>query len=145
MNQLVTYDVATTTPEGRRRLRRVAQVCVDFGQRVQQSVFECQVGDVEFTQLRHQLLTEINTDEDSLRIYRLPSGHHGLVESHGIDPSIDFDGPLVVGNANHERGRDPRSVRDCHKSLRPKYSWHLLHVGSQADAVHPSTFAKHRR
>ena len=71
MLMLVTYDVATTTPEGRRRLRRVAQVCLNFGQRVQLSVFECSVGEKQLVQLRHDLLEEINPHEDSLRFYNL--------------------------------------------------------------------------
>ena len=71
MQVLVCYDVTTTTPEGRRRLRRVARVCLDYGQRVQQSVFECTLNETDLTRLRSQLLDEIETREDSLRLYRL--------------------------------------------------------------------------
>lgn len=96
MNIVVTYDVATTTKAGRRRLRRVAQVCLDFGQRVQYSVFECRVGDNELVQLRQRLLAEIKADEDSLRLYHLYGDFKDRVECHGRDHSIDFEGPLVV-------------------------------------------------
>ncbi|HEX4144420.1 MAG TPA: CRISPR-associated endonuclease Cas2 [Pirellulales bacterium] len=96
MNVLVTYDVSTLTPAGRRRLRRVARACLDFGQRVQASVFECQIGEIELVRLRARLLEEINPKEDSLRLYRLTGNFAEVVESHGIDPRIDFDGPLIV-------------------------------------------------
>ena len=78
MRILVTYDVSTTTPAGERRLRRVAQACVDFGQRVQKSVFECSLTEAQFEKLRGRLLEEINLEEDNLRIYRLP-GKRGAV------------------------------------------------------------------
>ena len=96
MNVLVTYDVQTTTAEGRRRLRRVARVCLDFGQRVQYSVFECSVGETELAKLRSRLLDEIDPAEDSLRLYRLVGNFGEVVESHGRDRRIDYDGPLVV-------------------------------------------------
>lgn len=96
MYVLVTYDVSTVTPEGRRRLRRVARVCENFGQRVQLSVFECSVGDKELVRLRHDLLEEFNPDEDSLRLYYLGENPSQRVEHHGQKPSIDFDDALVV-------------------------------------------------
>lgn len=96
MNVLVTYDVATTTAAGRRRLRRVSRVCLDFGQRVQFSVFECCVGETEFAAMRIRLLGEIDRKEDSLRLYRLSGCFGEVVESHGRDRRIDLDGPLIV-------------------------------------------------
>ena len=81
MNLLVTYDVSTTTSAGRRRLRRVARACQDFGQRVQFSVFECRLGETEFTQLRSRLLDEIDPGQDSLRLYRLSGNFHEIVET----------------------------------------------------------------
>jgi CRISPR-associated protein Cas2 len=96
MQVLVCYDVTTTTPEGRRRLRRVARVCLDFGQRVQQSVFECTLDEKELTRLRSQVLDEINLEEDSLRLYRLIGKFEEIVESYGCDRRIDFDGPLIA-------------------------------------------------
>lgn len=96
MNLLVTYDVSTTTPEGRRRLRRVAQVCEDFGQRVQYSVFECSVGEADLVRLRSRLLDEMDPGEDSLRLYSLPGRLSDAVEVHGRDRRIDFEGPLIA-------------------------------------------------
>ena len=93
---LVTYDVATTTPEGRRRLRRVARVCLNYGQRVQLSVFECSVSDKQLVQLRHDLLEEINPHEDSLRLYYLGENPLKRVEHHGQKHSVDFDDALIV-------------------------------------------------
>jgi CRISPR-associated protein Cas2 len=71
MEVLVFYDVATETAVGRRRLRRVAQICLDYGQRVQKSVFECSINEMQYEQLRDRLLKCIDTEEDNLRIYRL--------------------------------------------------------------------------
>jgi CRISPR-associated protein Cas2 len=93
---LVAYDVATTSAAGRRRLRRVAQVCQNFGQRVQFSVFECQVGEAELVRLRHDLLGEIDVDEDSLRLYLLGEDPSRRVEHYGQKPSLDFQDALVI-------------------------------------------------
>jgi CRISPR-associated protein Cas2 len=93
---LVTYDVSTTTADGRRRLRRVARRCVDFGRRVQFSVFECQVNWEEWTRLKLELLDIFNSAEDSLRFYYLGNGWRDRVEHHGIKPAIDFDEPLIT-------------------------------------------------
>lgn len=92
---LVTYDVATTTPAGRKRLTRVAKACLDFGQRVQNSVFECQVDPTQWTELKLRLLQIIDPAEDSLRCYFLGSNWHRRVEHHGAKPSIDLGGPLI--------------------------------------------------
>jgi CRISPR-associated protein Cas2 len=96
MELLVAYDVSTETREGRRRLRRVAQACEAYGQRVQKSVFECSVNAIQREQLLHRLLGEIEPGEDSLRIYRLiePRENHLLV--FGIEPEFDLHDPLVV-------------------------------------------------
>jgi len=96
MDLLVTYDVATDSAEGRRRLRRVAQVCKNYGQRVQKSVFECSVSEMQLERFRHRVLRCINSEEDSLRIYHLPDAHLRKVENYGIAQPIDFKGPLVV-------------------------------------------------
>ena len=71
MHILVTYDVATDSPAGRKRLRRTAQACLNFGQRVQKSVFECSVNEMQYEELTRRLLKIIDEEEDSLRIYRL--------------------------------------------------------------------------
>jgi CRISPR-associated protein Cas2 len=93
---LVTYDVATTTPEGRRRLRKSAIACKNYGQRVQKSVFECLVGPEQWVVLRQALLDIINPEEDSLRFYPLDEDVRRRVEHFGINPSMDFEGPLIV-------------------------------------------------
>jgi len=93
---LVSYDVSTTTPEGRRRLRRVAKTCLDWGQRVQNSVFECLVDQAQWTQLRARLVQEFNPDEDSLRFYFLGNNWRGRVEHLGAKPTIDLEGPLIT-------------------------------------------------
>jgi CRISPR-associated protein Cas2 len=93
---LVTYDVATTTPAGRKRLTRVAKACLDFGQRVQNSVFECLVDPAQFAMLKHRLLDIFNPNEDSIRFYLLGSGDRKKVEHFGVKPSVDFHGPLIA-------------------------------------------------
>jgi CRISPR-associated protein Cas2 len=93
---LVCYDVSTETKEGRRRLRRVAKVCESTGQRVQKSVFECQLDTAQFEGLERKLLAEINPNQDCLRIYRIPETRGFEVLEHGAFKAIDFDGPLVL-------------------------------------------------
>jgi len=93
---LVTYDVNTETEAGRRRLRRVARVCVNWGQRVQKSVFECSVDPAQFTKLKASLLDEIDAAFDSLRFYYLGANWRNRVEQVGAGASIDPDGPLIV-------------------------------------------------
>jgi CRISPR-associated protein Cas2 len=93
---LVTYDVGTETPAGRRRLRRVAKACKDFGQRVQLSVFECDVEPAQWVALRARLKSEIGPATDSLRFYFLGSNWKCRVEHVGAKPALDLDGPLVM-------------------------------------------------
>ena len=93
---LVCYDVNTETSAGRRRLRRVAKVCESTGQRVQKSVFECQVDVAQFEALECRLLAEINPDQDCLRLYRMPQTRGFEVLEHGSFKAVDFDGPLVL-------------------------------------------------
>jgi len=93
---LVTYDVSTISSEGRRRLRRVARVCENFGQRVQFSVFECCVGEKDWVQLKHDLLEEMNPSEDSIRFYFLGEDASRRVEHFGQRPSVNFEDPLIV-------------------------------------------------
>ena len=93
---LVTYDVSTVEKAGRRRLRRVARVCEDYGVRVQKSVFECQVGQKEWVSLRAGLLKEIKDDEDSLRFYFLDATAKAMTEHHGVDKPVDLTEPLIL-------------------------------------------------
>lgn len=96
MLYLIAYDVATTTSAGRRRLRRVAQACKNYGQRVQKSVFECLVGPPEWVLLRESLLKIINPEEDSLRIYPLDENARSRIEHLGLKEPLDLEGPLIV-------------------------------------------------
>ena len=91
---LVTYDVSTVTREGRRRLRRVARACQDYGTRVQLSVFECTVDPAQWAVLRARLLDMIEPASDSLRFYLLGSGVRHI-EHHGARAPLDPDGPLI--------------------------------------------------
>ncbi|MCA9055411.1 MAG: CRISPR-associated endonuclease Cas2 [Planctomycetaceae bacterium] len=96
MYVLVTYDVATKTPEGQRRLREVARVCLDHGQRVQNSVFEMELPYDRWVLFKDRLLRLINPDEDSLRFYFLGKNWQRKVEHHGAKPSLDISGPLIA-------------------------------------------------
>jgi len=91
---LIAYDVATTDKAGQRRLRRVAQACKDYGQRVQNSVFECRLEAKHWVLLRNRLLTEINHEEDSLRFYFLDTDV--VVEHHGAKKPADLEEPLIL-------------------------------------------------
>lgn len=92
---LITYDVNTQDLAGRRRLRRVSRLCLDRGQRVQNSVFECEVDPAQWAQLRAHLLSEIDAEKDSLRFYRLGADGKRRVEHVGAKPVLDLDGPLL--------------------------------------------------
>jgi len=96
MMVLVTYDVATSTEGGQRRLNRVAKTCLDYGQRVQNSVFECLVDPGQWAQLKHRLLEICDLDHDSLRFYFLGANWRHRVEHHGAKPSLDLEGPLIA-------------------------------------------------
>lgn len=93
---IVSYDVSTETRAGRKRLRRVAKVCESTGQRVQKSVFECQVDEMQFEQLERRLLAEINEQEDNLRFYRVTEPTRVRIKEYGMFRAKDFDGPLVA-------------------------------------------------
>lgn len=93
---LVCYDVNTETREGRRRLRRVAKVCESTGERVQKSVFECQVNLMQMEELQRRLLEEINESQDCLRLYRMPDAKGFEVREYGAFKATDFEGPLVL-------------------------------------------------
>ena len=93
---LVTYDVSTAEAAGRRRLRRVARACSDYGVRAQKSVFECRVGQTEWALLRDRLLTEYEPDEDSLRFYFLDAAATEKTEHYGIPKPLDLTGPIIL-------------------------------------------------
>ncbi len=93
---LITYDVNTQTPEGRTRLRRVAKQCVNYGQRVQNSVFECVIDPATFKVVKRQLVELINNETDSLRFYYLGDNYKRKVEHVGAKESLDLEGPLMI-------------------------------------------------
>src|SRR5690606_2364951 len=93
---LVTYDVNTRTPEGRRRLRQVAKQCVNYGQRVQNSVFECLVDQAQFLVLRKRLEEIVDPEKDSLRYYILGNNWKNRVQHYGAKKSFDPEGVLVL-------------------------------------------------
>lgn len=96
MHTLITYDVSTTTPAGQKRLRKIAKTCLDYGQRVQNSVFECKVDPGQYVELKSKLLTLMNAEEDSIRFYNLGSNWQGRVEHFGQKKPYDPDAPLIV-------------------------------------------------
>jgi CRISPR-associated protein Cas2 len=93
---LITYDVSTVSSEGQRRLRQVSKTCQSYGQRVQNSVFECVVDATQFAVLKFKLLDIIDPEKDSLRFYQLGNNYKNKVEHVGIKESIDLEGPLIL-------------------------------------------------
>lgn len=92
---LITYDVNTQTASGRKRLRKVAKQCVNYGQRVQNSVFECQLDTTQYRQVRAILEELIDKETDSLRFYNLGDRYKNKVEHIGAKPSFDVTEPLI--------------------------------------------------
>ncbi|WP_048600967.1 CRISPR-associated endonuclease Cas2 [Rubeoparvulum massiliense] len=93
---LITYDVSTVSGAGQKRLRRVAKVCQNYGQRVQNSVFECIVDATQFATLKIELANIIDEEQDSLRFYQLGNNYKTKVEHLGVKESIDLEGPLIL-------------------------------------------------
>ena len=96
MMVLVTYDVNTETEAGKRRLRKVAKQCLNYGQRVQNSVFECLLDPALLKQLKNKLEKIIDLEKDSLRFYYLGDEYRTRIEHVGAKKSIDLEGPLIV-------------------------------------------------
>jgi CRISPR-associated protein Cas2 len=93
---LITYDVETVTAGGRKRLRQVAKQCVNYGQRVQNSVFECHLDPAQLAQLRHTLSNLIDAEKDSLRFYYLGSKWENKVEHIGAKEAYNPESPLII-------------------------------------------------
>ena len=93
---LITYDVNTETPAGRKRLRKVAKRCVDHGQRVQNSVFECSLDAAQLCALKAELTRQIDSQKDSLRFYRLGNAYHDKVEHIGVRGGYRPDDVLML-------------------------------------------------
>lgn len=96
MMVLVTYDVSTQDPSGARRLRRIAKACLNFGQRVQYSVFEVEVEPAQWVRLKAELMSIMQPDADSLRFYHLGKNWQSKVEHVGAKPVLDLNGPLIL-------------------------------------------------
>lgn len=93
---LITYDVSTVDAKGRKRLRQVAKQCVNVGQRVQNSVFECNMDAAKCREIQHKLESIIDKEKDSLRFYYLGNNYKNKVEHIGIKPSFDLEDTLLV-------------------------------------------------
>jgi len=96
MYVLITYDVSTIDKAGQKRLRRVAKTCLDYGQRVQNSVFECKVDPAQWVELKHELLKEVKLENDSLRFYFLGNNWENRVEHHGVKQGYNIDKPIII-------------------------------------------------
>ena len=96
MMVLITYDVNTETAAGRKRLRRIAKICVDYGQRVQNSVFECFLDAAQCRQLQQKLLGVMDEQTDSLRFYYLGNSYQAKIEHFGAKETYDPEGVLMV-------------------------------------------------
>ncbi len=96
MMVLVSYDVRTNDSKGRTRLRKIAKICVDYGQRVQNSVFEINLDYGNFLKVKDKLLKTIEEDEDSLRFYYLGNNWQGKVEHFGSKETYNPEGVLIV-------------------------------------------------
>ena len=93
---LVTYDVNTETSDGKRRLRNVAKQCVNYGQRVQNSVFECLIDPTQCKLLQSKLLSIINLEKDSLRFYYLGNSYENKIEHYGVKEGYNPEGILII-------------------------------------------------
>lgn len=93
---LVSYDVSTKTADGVRRLRKISEICVDYGLRVQNSVFECNVDPADWERLKEQLLSVYDSEHDSLRFYFLGSNWKRRVEHHGKGKIEDIQDAMIV-------------------------------------------------
>lgn len=93
---LVTYDINIETTEGKKRLRRVAKQCLNYGTRVQNSVFECYVDSTQYIQLKHLIQKEIDEENDSVRFYTLGNHYRGKVEQLGVSKGIQIEEPLIL-------------------------------------------------
>lgn len=93
---LVTYDVCLDSRAGQKRLRRVAKCCLNYGVRVQNSVFECVLDQAQFLRLRHEVLREIDESKDSVRFYRLGNKYSEKIEHYGAKPTLKVEDPLII-------------------------------------------------
>lgn len=92
---LITYDVSLMEADGKTRLRKVSKLCQNYGQRVQNSVFECHIDAAQLASLKHQLIDIIDPEQDSLRFYQIGNQYKNKVEHVGVKKSIDIEAPLI--------------------------------------------------
>ena len=95
MDVLIVYDIDTKTAEGRRRWRAICQLCKDWGQRVQFSVFECRLTQAQFEEIEAKAVVKMDEETDSLRFYILRGGRDAALKAYGVDRYQDFDEPLL--------------------------------------------------
>ena len=93
---LITYDVNITSPHGAKRLRNVARACLDYGKRVQNSVFECILTEAQYVMLKNKIGSIIDPEQDSVRFYILGKNWKRKVETIGKDTGVDFTGELII-------------------------------------------------
>lgn len=93
---LITYDVDTQTEEGRRRLRRIAKTCVNYGQRVQNSVFECQLDAAQYKVMKNKLVEIMDTNKDSIRFYNLGNKYNHRIEHFGVKEGYDPQAFMII-------------------------------------------------
>ncbi len=96
MYVLVTYDVQTIDNEGKKRLKKVSKICLNYGQRVQNSVFECNINEQQYLLMKSEILKEMNKEEDSIRFYRLGSKYKEKIEHYGIKKPYDFEEVFII-------------------------------------------------
>jgi len=93
---IVAYDICTESKAGSKRLRKIAKICQGVGQRVQNSVFECHIDEVQYVQLLHLIRHTMNSREDNVRIYRLPSQPDEMITQLGQSRVVDYTEPLIL-------------------------------------------------
>ena len=96
MLTLITYDVSTADAAGRKRLSKVAKICVNYGQRVQNSVFECDLDNAQLVVVRDKLLKAMDDKQDSLRIYNLGNNYANRIEHYGVKTAYDLEDALIL-------------------------------------------------
>ena len=96
MMVLITYDVSTIDKNGEKRLRKISKECVNYGQRVQNSVFECVLDNAQLKKLQHKLLLIMDKEKDSLRFYNIGNNYKNKIEHYGVKPSYDAEELLII-------------------------------------------------
>lgn len=96
MYLLITYDVSTVSNGGEKRLRHVAKICSDYGQRVQNSIFECKVNPAQYVEIKNRLISVISLEYDSVRIYHLHKLWQNRIEKLGVQKDYNIDDSLII-------------------------------------------------